>query len=67
MFDRPAASRSRTAVLVCLDFGKDDGFAESMEEIVRLAESAGVASHMIVQGKRQRPDAALFAGSGKVE
>ena len=67
MFDRPAASRSRTAVLVCLDFGEDDGFAESMEEIVRLAESAGVASHMIVQGKRQRPDAALFAGSGKVE
>ena len=67
MFDRPAASRSRTAVLVCLDFGKDDGFVESMEEIVRLAESAGVASHTIVQGKRQRPDAALFAGSGKVE
>ena len=67
MSDRPAASRSRTAVLVCLDFGKDDGFVESMEEIVRLAESAGVASHTIVQGKRQRPDAALFAGSGKVE
>ncbi len=68
MFERPAAaSRSRTAVLVCLDFGKDDGFAESMEEIVRLAESAGVTKHAVVQGKRQRPDAALFAGSGKVE
>src|SRR5471032_1621245 len=68
MLDRKAAApRSRTAVLVCLDFGNDDGFAESMEEIVRLAESAGIASHVIVQGKRQRPDAALFAGSGKVE
>ena len=67
MSDRPAASRSRTAVLVCLDFGKDDGFADSMEEIVRLAESAGITSHVIVQGKRQRPDAALFAGSGKVD
>jgi GTPase len=68
MLDRKAAApRSRTAVLVCLDFGKDDGFAESMEEIVRLAESAGVTSHVIVQGKRQRPDAALFAGSGKAE
>ena len=68
MFDRPAATtRSRTAVIVCLDFGKDDGFAESMDEIVRLTESAGVNTHVIVQGKRQRPDAALFAGSGKVE
>jgi GTP-binding protein HflX len=68
MSDRKTAvSRSRSAVLVSLDFGKDDGFAESMEEIVRLAESAGVISHVVVQGKRHRPDAALFAGSGKVE
>ena len=64
---KPVSDRSRTAVLVCLDFGKDDDFAESVEEIVRLAESAGVTRHVIVQGKRQRPDAALFAGSGKVQ
>ena len=64
---KTAVSRARAAVLVCLDFGKDDAFAESVEEIVRLAESAGIASHVIVQGKRHRPDAALFAGSGKVE
>lgn len=69
MFDRPAAasSRSQTAVLVCLDFGKDPGFAESAEEIVRLAESAGVTTHRMVQGRRQHADAALFAGSGKVD
>jgi GTP-binding protein HflX len=68
MSDKEAATPSpRTAILVCLDFGKDDGFAESMEEIVRLAESAGVTRHVIVQGKRQKPDAALFAGSGKVQ
>jgi GTP-binding protein HflX len=64
---RAADSKSQSAVLVCLDFGKDDGFAESIEEIVRLAESAGVTRHAIVQGKRTRPDAALFAGSGKVQ
>ena len=63
----PADSRSRTAVLVCLDFGKDDEFDESREEIIRLAESAGVVRHQTIQGKRHRPDAALFAGSGKVE
>jgi GTP-binding protein HflX len=68
MVDRKAAdSKSRKAILVCLDFGRDEGFVESVEEIVRLAESAGITRHVTVQGKRQRPDAALFAGSGKVE
>lgn len=68
MVEHPAAAlRSRTAVLVCLDFGKKDGCDDSMQEIVRLAESAGVVRHVTVQGARQRPDAALFAGSGKVE
>ncbi len=69
MSDKEAAAipRSRKAILVCLDFGRDEDFAESMEEIARLAESAGVEKHVIVQGKRQKPDAALFAGSGKVQ
>ncbi|MBK8064482.1 MAG: GTPase HflX [Betaproteobacteria bacterium] len=68
MLDSPAAGNlnPEAAVLVCLDFGEPD-FAESMEEIQRLAESAGVSSHVVVRGKRQRPDPALFAGSGKVE
>ncbi len=34
---------------------------------MRLAESAGIVRHETVQGRRVRPDAALFAGSGKVE
>ncbi|MEO8202664.1 MAG: GTPase HflX [Betaproteobacteria bacterium] len=68
MPEQPAAETSPgSAVLVCLDLGNDADFAESMEEIVRLAVSAGVTRHEIVQGRRQRPDAALFAGSGKVE
>jgi GTP-binding protein HflX len=34
---------------------------------VRLALSAGVRRHAVVQGRRQRPDPKFFAGSGKVE
>jgi GTPase len=63
MFERPRGGDS--AVVVCLDFGYPD-FSESQEEIVRLAESAGVRVLALVKGKRQRPDAATFAGSGKV-
>ncbi len=55
-----------TAVLVSLDFGAPD-YAESLEELRLLAESAGVRTLALIQGKRQRPDASTFAGSGKVE
>jgi GTP-binding protein HflX len=61
-----AAAASETAVLVSLDFGAPD-YAESLEELRLLAESAGVRTVALVEGKRARPDASLFAGSGKVE
>jgi len=55
-----------TAVLISLDFGMAD-YSESLEELRLLSESAGVHTVALVEGKRQRPDGALFAGSGKVD
>ena len=57
---------NQAAVLVCLDLG-DPGYAEGVDEFVRLAESAGARRHAVVKGRRQRPDARLFAGTGKVD
>lgn len=54
-----------SAVLVQLDFGEAD-FAERLEEFRLLVKSAGVRELVIVSGKRARPDAATFAGKGKV-
>ena len=54
------------AVLVSLDLGTPD-YAESLQELRLLALSAGVEVVALVEGRRQRPDASLFAGSGKVE
>ena len=61
-----ATTAPNTAVLVSLDLGAPD-YAESLEELRLLAESAGVQTLALVEGKRQRPDAATFAGSGKVD
>jgi len=52
--------------VVCLDFG-DAAYEDGVEEVLRLVESAGVRRHRVVGGRRQRPDAKLYAGSGKVE
>ena len=57
---------ANTAVLVSLDFGAPD-YAESLQELRLLAQSAGVTVLALVEGRRQRPDASLFAGSGKVD
>jgi GTP-binding protein HflX len=67
LIDRVAAAADpQAAVIVCLDFG-DDHYEESVEEVVRLVQSAGVRRHRVVRGKRARPDPKFYAGSGKVE
>src|SRR5258706_2205454 len=54
------------AVLVGIDFGAS-GNAEPREELRLLVSSAGLRALALVQGRRDRPDPAHFAGSGKVE
>jgi len=54
------------AVLVGLDFG-DRGYEEGLEELRLLAASAGIRTRAVIHGRRDRPDPAHFAGSGKVE
>ncbi len=56
---------TETAILVSIDLGDAD-YRESLEELRLLAETAGVRTLATVEAKRVRPDAALFAGSGKV-
>jgi GTP-binding protein HflX len=53
-------------ILACLDFG-DPLKVESIAEARELVTSAGGTVVTVIEGKRDRPDAATFAGSGKVE
>jgi GTP-binding protein HflX len=64
MFERP--DRGGAVVLASLDFG-DPEYSESLAELKLLASSAGLHVAAVVEGKRSRPDAALFAGSGKAD
>jgi GTP-binding protein HflX len=63
MFERPGGGDR--ALLVALDFGDADP-EERMAELDALAVSAGATVAGAVTGRRQRPDAATFAGKGKV-
>lgn len=53
------------AILVQLDFGTG-GYAEDLAEFELLVESAGANARAVIHGKRHAPDAATYAGKGKV-
>jgi GTP-binding protein HflX len=63
VFERPA--RGDRALLVELDLG-DGAPAERLAELKALTRSAGAEIVDIVTARRARPDAALYAGRGKV-
>src|SRR5512132_1454720 len=64
MLERPDGG-SR-ALIVALDFGGSDA-DERLAEIGALAISAGATVAGTVTGRRAHPDAATFAGRGKVD
>ncbi|MHB8914858.1 MAG: GTPase HflX [Thiobacillus sp.] len=64
MFDRHIGGER--VILLALDFNDID-YLDSVAELRMLASGAGLEIVGEVGGKRSRPDAALFAGSGKVD
>jgi GTP-binding protein HflX len=64
MLDRPESSSD--AILVSINFG-ETGYEESLEELKQLAVSAGITIRGVLEGKRDKPDAKYFIGSGKAE
>ncbi|MDR2241038.1 MAG: GTPase HflX [Zoogloeaceae bacterium] len=65
MLERPGQGGGEKAVLVQLDLGQGS-IGERLDELKLLTASAGAAAVALVQGRRERPDPALFAGKGKV-
>ena len=61
----PRTPERTRAVLVSLDIGKPQP-DDRAEEAVRLVDSAGARVVEVIRGRRDRPDAKTFAGSGKV-
>lgn len=62
----PRTPERTRAVLVSLDIGKAQP-DDRAQEAQRLVEAAGASVAEVIRGRRDRPDAKTFAGSGKVE
>ena len=55
------------AILVGVDFGRQQHFDATLDELALLAESAGDVAVARVIARRKAPDAAFFVGSGKAD
>jgi GTP-binding protein HflX len=64
MLERPPPGEK--AVLVHLAFPKTD-YEADRREFIDLARSAGAEVKAVVGGRRQRPDASLYIGTGKAD
>jgi GTPase len=64
MFERPPPGEK--AVLVHLAFPKMD-YEADRREFIELAKSAGAEVKAVIGGRRQRPDAGLYIGTGKAD
>ncbi|MHB8847472.1 MAG: GTPase HflX [Burkholderiales bacterium] len=64
MFERHHGNER--VILASIDTGEAD-YRDSVDELRLLAQSAGLEVVDLIEGRRSRPDPALFAGSGKVE
>lgn len=64
LFDRPGGFDA--AILVSVDFGDSD-YDESLQELRHLSTSAGLDVRGTIEGKRAKPDAKYFIGSGKAQ
>jgi len=62
----PRTPERTRAILVSLDIGRVQP-EDRADEAARLIESAGAQVVETIRGRRDRPDAKTFAGSGKVE
>lgn len=58
-------AENNTAILVDIDFGRND--KESLDELKELARSDQLSVIAVVEGARKQPDSATFIGKGKVE
>ena len=66
MTTRKIPERPR-AVLVSLEIGRGPHAEDRAEEAARLVESGGSQVVDVIRGRRDRPDAKTYAGSGKVD
>jgi GTP-binding protein HflX len=66
LFGRLERKQLDVAILVHVDF-EDETCREELTEFLELVESAGAEQAELIKTKRDRPDAKLYIGSGKLD
>lgn len=67
MIEQQFINTQPLALIVAINFNRNPDFEDDVSEALALAESAGYKIGQVITANRDRPDVALFVGSGKAE
>lgn len=67
MIEQQFINAQPLALIVAINFNRNPDFEDDVSEALALAESAGYKIGQVIIANRDRPDVALFVGSGKAE
>lgn len=67
MIEQQFINAQPLALIVAINFNRNPDFEDDVSEALALAESAGYKIGQVITANRDRPDVALFVGSGKAE
>lgn len=67
MIEQITAKEQATAIIIAINFNRNPDFEDDVAEAIALTESAGYLVSQVITANKDKPDVALFIGSGKTD
>lgn len=67
MIEQITGKEQATAIIIAINFNRNPDFEDDVAEAIALTESAGYLVSQVITANKDKPDVALFIGSGKTD
>lgn len=67
LIEQITAKEQATAIIIAINFNRNPDFEDDVAEAIALTESAGYLVSQVITANKDKPDVALFIGSGKTD
>ena len=67
MIEQITGKEQAIAIIIAINFNRNSDFEDDVAEAIALTESAGYLVSQVITANKDKPDVALFVGSGKAD
>jgi GTP-binding protein HflX len=67
LIEQITGKEQATAIIIAINFNRNPDFEDDVAEAIALTESAGYLVSQVITANKDKPDVALFIGSGKTD